>query len=158
VETDPLHVLQMGNYFGTCLSEGDFNAFATIANAVELNKRVVYVYDARRAVVGRKLVVMTRRGQLLGFRTYGALPGRDAAGADGNGARLKVFLDEFCRGLARRCGATLHPYPDCPQPQIEEDFKSLALFAKWYNDGPEAFGPLTAEAVRTGGRRARSLA
>ena len=41
LERDPLHVLQMGNYFDTCLSFDDFNAFSTVANASELNKRVV---------------------------------------------------------------------------------------------------------------------
>jgi hypothetical protein len=41
---------------------------------------------------------------------------------------------------ARRCGAALHPYPDCgdlPKPYGSEMFQ---LLAKWYNDGPEAFG------------------
>ncbi|WP_395140452.1 hypothetical protein, partial [Armatimonas sp.] len=43
LETDPLHVLQMGNYFDTCLSFGGINAFSTVANACDANKRVLYV-------------------------------------------------------------------------------------------------------------------
>ena len=42
LETDLLRILQMGNYMGTCLSLGGGNAFSTVANACDLNKRVLY--------------------------------------------------------------------------------------------------------------------
>ncbi|QOV87855.1 hypothetical protein [Humisphaera borealis] len=140
IETDPLHVLQMGNYFDTCLSEGDFNSFSTIANAVEVNKRVIYVYDRRDVVVGRKLVVLTREGALVGFRTYGKLPTPPNREAGDSWEELKDLLDAFCRTLAIRCGATLHPCTAMSVPPELREAKPLALFAKWYNDGPEPFG------------------
>ena len=137
IETDPLHVLQMGNYFQTCLSEGDFNSFSTIANAIEINKRVIYVYDSRGVVVGRKLIVLTRQGQIVGFRTYGRLPGQP----DGVADLLKPALDAFCRELADVCRATLHPCPDSGRLPPSGKADPLVLFAKWYNDGPEPFTP-----------------
>lgn len=138
VETDPLHVLQMGNYFETCLSVGDINAFSTVANAIEVNKRVIYVYDGRGVVIGRKLVALNRKGELVGFNTYGALPQKAGdRGSTDSRDRLKAIVDEFCVDLARRCGARLHPNSRAPN---YEDGADLALFAKWYNDGPEAFG------------------
>ncbi len=136
LETDPLHVLQMGNYFGTCLSEGQSNAFSTVANATDANKRVAYVYDDRGTVVGRKLIAMTAAGQIVGFRTYGT--------AD----RLKPVLDAFCRHLARRCRATLHP-AGRPDAAAVPD---LHLSADWYDDGPEPFGTGRAARLETGTR------
>ena len=53
LERDPLSILQLGNYFDTCLSFGAFNAFSTVANACELNKRVVYAVDDRGFVLVR---------------------------------------------------------------------------------------------------------
>lgn len=138
VETDPLHVLQMGNYFETCLSEGDINAFSTVANAIELNKRVIYVYDdVRDVVVGRKLLVLTEEGEILGFCSYGRMPKR--AGDTGEAGSLKGVLDAFCHELARRCGARLHKFTsDQAQDELYEANR-FSLFAQWYNDGPEPF-------------------
>jgi hypothetical protein len=137
IETDPLHVLQMGNYFQTCLSEGDFNSFSTIANAIEINRRVIYVYDPRGVVVGRKLIVLSRQGQIVGFRTYGRMPGQ----LDGAADLLKPALDAFCRELADVCRATLSPCPDSGRLPPSGKADPLVLFAKWYNDGPEPFMP-----------------
>lgn len=130
LETDPLHVLQMGNYFGTCLSEGDCNSFSTVANAVEINKRIIFLYDARGMVLGRKLIVLDRQGRIIGFRTY-------FSGPEKHWPWAKQALDQFCRELAGRCGGKLHRFPadhDHSKPM------KLELFAKWYNDGPEEFG------------------
>ncbi len=38
LEGDPLRILQMGNYFDTCLSIDRDTAFSTVANAVDANK------------------------------------------------------------------------------------------------------------------------
>ena len=144
LETDPLHVLQMGNHFGTCLSEGNMNAFSTVANATDANKRVAYVYDGRGTVVGRKLLVMTTRGQIVGFRTYGTSDGPDAPDIDRSAAEkdhnhLKRLLDGFCGELARLCGANLHP---CDGGAVDEpDSDEMRLAAEWYNDGAEPFDP-----------------
>src|SRR6185436_3067257 len=44
LEEDPLEVMRMGIPFGTCLSlEDGSNAASTVLNAIEANKRVLYV-------------------------------------------------------------------------------------------------------------------
>jgi hypothetical protein len=146
----------MGNYFGTCLSVDDCNAFATVANAAEANKRVIYVYadppttSRRRGdaapprVIGRKLIALTRDGRLIGYRTYGTLPSKETtdAAADPGRQWLKRALDNFCRDLAQRCGAKLAPVTaDEEAALVASNKPALALFAKWYDDGPELFGP-----------------
>ena len=134
-ESDPLRVLQMGNLFGTCLSVGDLNAFATVANAVEVNKRVLYIRDGQGRVVGRKLVALSREGVLFGFCSYGA------AGSEGHlgwEPWVKILLDVLCLDLARRCGARL-PSKEEEEGLDKDDGASLRLFAQWYLDGAEPF-------------------
>ncbi|MES2464490.1 MAG: hypothetical protein V4671_28345, partial [Armatimonadota bacterium] len=80
LETDPLHVLQMGGYFGTCLSAGSgCNAFSTVANALEQNKRVLFVRDASGRVIARKLIGISEEGAMVGFHTYCSLQDEAAA-------------------------------------------------------------------------------
>jgi hypothetical protein len=119
LETHPLRVLQMGNYFGTCLSSGSLNAFATVANAAELNKRVAYAADGAGRVVGRQLIGLTAEGKLVGFRTYTRLGRReDAVG-------LCTLIVDYLRDFARRC-----------RLELADDGVVPRLFAEdWYDDG-----------------------
>jgi len=119
LETDPLHVLQMGNYFDTCLSFGQCNSYSTVANASELNKRVLYVTDTGGRVVGRKLLVINEGGELVGFRTYTSL-----GDAEQNRA-VRAAVRRYCRRLARELGLPLGE---------SGPFASL-LTPHWYDDG-----------------------
>lgn len=138
LETLPLRVLQMGNYFDTCLGVGGANAFSTIANACEANKRVIYVRDERGVVIGRKLLALTDEKWIAGFHSYGVGP-LDAFYNDSavSSPWMKIHLDLFCRELADRCRASLHPWPD-DGPAAEPTFLK-GLFAHWYNDGIEPY-------------------
>ena len=119
LERDPLRVLQMGNLFDTCLSFGGVNAFSTIANACELNKRVVYARDGLGRIVGRKLLGVTGEGTLVGFRTYTGLHDED-----GNAA-VRAILRHYCVQFAAACRLPLADQGTVP-----------TLFAShWYDDG-----------------------
>ena len=119
VERDPLRILQMGNLFGTCLSYSAYNAFSTVANACELNKRVIYAYDGHGRVVGRKLIGVERTGRLVGFRTYTSLDDKE-----GN-AQLRVVVRDYARRFAAACRLELADEGEVP-----------TLFAsRWYDDG-----------------------
>ena len=61
----------MGNLFNTCLSVGDSNAFSTVANACEINKQVLYLSNEKGHIIGRKLIALSKNGNLYGFNTYG---------------------------------------------------------------------------------------
>jgi len=83
---DPLDIFQMGSHFKTCLSVDDFNFFSVFANAADINKRVLYAYDAEGyeaastadlsnasapySVIGRCLFSLTDRGEILIFHPY----------------------------------------------------------------------------------------
>jgi Arc/MetJ family transcription regulator len=119
LETDALRILQMGNYFGTCLSTGDINAFSTVANACELNKRVIYATDDAGHIVGRKLIGINREGRLIGFHTY-----TNTSGKRGNAA-LDAIFHQYVDGFAELCGIELSNMGTVP-----------TLFAEdWYDDG-----------------------
>ncbi len=131
-ETDPLKVLQMGNYFGTCLSVGGINEHSTIANAIEANKRVFYLLDGAERVLARQLVVLSRAGAVVGFRVYGA----GSSDSEGDaGPWPQILFGRMTRALREGCGGRW--------PNAEEDARyyhadgseELALFADWYNDG-----------------------
>ncbi|MFL5733103.1 MAG: hypothetical protein ACJ78Q_07850 [Chloroflexia bacterium] len=117
LETDPLHVLQMGNYFDTCLSFGQFNAFSTVANACELNKRVIYAHDGSGQVVGRKLIGVNKEWALVGFRTYISLP-------DNSAGPLRAIFTSYASDFASGCHLDMAPEGTVP-----------SLFASWYDDG-----------------------
>lgn len=118
LERDPLSVLQMGNYFDTCLSFGQFNAFSTVANACELNKRVIYAYDGLNRVVGRKLIGINGDGKLVGFYTYSTL-------GDEEGKELRSIFRRYCADFAKRCGLALAEQGTVPKLYAEA----------WYDDG-----------------------
>lgn len=123
LESDPLAILQMGNYFDTCLSRGHYNAFSTVANACELNKRVIYARDDRGRVIGRKVIGINEEGNLVGFYTYTSLAGPEEA------ETLRRIFYRYCREFARRCRLEMADFGTIPK-----------LFAQaWYDDGAVAW-------------------
>lgn len=110
-EDDPLEILRMGTLFGTCLSEGDINAHAAVANAVDLNKRVVYVRNGAR-IIGRKLVAVVFQGDddgaekavLVSYAVYGSLSGERGQGTPRTRRSLVEAVDGCCMAWARACG------------------------------------------------------
>ena len=120
LETDPLRILQMGNYFGTCLSLTEYNAYSAVTNACELNKRVIYATNKAGVVIGRKLIAITDSMQLVGFRTYSILNG-DAR------AVLDRIFSEYVRDFAAGCSLAL-----------ADEGAVKTLFAEgWYDDGAQ---------------------
>lgn len=115
LEPDPLEVLRMGAWFGTCLSPGAMNFHSAVANAVDLNKRVL-VGRRRGTVVGRTLLALGERGGLVAFEAYGGDPDYPAAAAD------------WTLALARRIG-TAH---------AQNERVPLLAAPAWYDDGPAA--------------------
>lgn len=117
-ETDLLSVLQMGNYFETCLSFGSSNAFSTITNASDANKRVVYVRDDKGRVVARQLVALNDSGKLIGFRLYSTLA------PEAYRALVPIVLD-FVQRFATHCGLELGDGGEVAN----------LLAPLWYDDG-----------------------
>lgn len=120
-ERDPLHLLKMGSYFGTCLSLDDgFNAASTLVNALDVNKHVIYGRREDGTVVARKLIGARATGELAGYCTYGTDGGED----------YKPHLDAAIARFAERCG--LHLSDSAVPETLHDGF--------WYDDGNEHWG------------------
>ncbi|KAA1261337.1 hypothetical protein LF1_38840 [Rubripirellula obstinata] len=113
---DVIDFLLMGFHFDTCLSPDSFNFFSTVANAVDLNKRVVYAKTQAGKVIGRCLFALNDAGEILTYHRYSHDPKDGFAGA----------VDQFAQQLASQM-----------QTSIATTGKVSKLVAKqWYDDGP----------------------
>ena len=143
MEINPLKVLQMGNLFGTCLSTGGVSSYSTVANAVEANKRVLYIKNGQDAIIGRKLIGLgawdeggVSGAALIGFHSYGATEWFEKGSRDNERSPwVKVLFDVSCLEIAAKIGAGFAN----DQEKLEHLLKRFTLFAAWYNDGPEPF-------------------
>jgi hypothetical protein len=115
-EDDPLEIFQMGGYFKTCLSPGQCNFFSTVANAADVNKRVLFARGDNGQVVGRCLLTIADNGAILAFHPYchNARLGFDA------------IVAEILRDLAARM-KTIVVQRGTVQPLVAKE---------WYDDGP----------------------
>lgn len=131
--SNPLEIFQMGKRFGTCLTPGKSHDYAVVANAAEVNKRVLYVRDRDGSVVGRKLVLMAPDGRLWGFRSYGK--GRSGK----RGQLVKLSLELLSLQIAQHCGASLGHEESANRLESEYDEGDLSLFCEGYLEYPEPF-------------------
>lgn len=121
VESDPSEVFRMGSYFSTCLSIGEFNQMAVLANAYDANKQVIYVRDEKQCVIARKLISISRKYGLLGFQCYVSLPPNSAL----DNQAVSDAISAYCGRLAADCGI---PLSDEGEPHSPANLW-------WYNDG-----------------------
>ena len=139
LETDPLAVLQMGNYFDTCLSFGGCNSYSTVANASDANKRVLYGRDGKGRIVARQLLALTIEDGLVGFHLYSTVDDPNTRLAIVK--RVRAFVERF----AVRCGLTLATEGTVP----------TLLATTWYDDGTVAWdSPEVSPKTKSPGRLA----
>ena len=122
-EQDPVEVMRMGIPFDTCLSlvEG-VNAASTVVNALDPNKRVLYLRDDARNIVARKLLCVSQRFELLGYRLYSSL-------GEQHQEAINAAFDAMCREIA---DASRLPLASSGEPaNVHGGF--------WYDDGVVAF-------------------
>ncbi len=112
---DVLDILLMGSRFDTCLSPGSMNFFSSIANAVDVNKQVVYGKTESGRVVGRCLFVLADNGAILTYHRYAH------EGAD----RFDEEVNRFAEELARKMNTVL-----TTSGQV-----SRLVAQRWYDDG-----------------------
>jgi hypothetical protein len=126
----------MGGHFNTCLAPGAFNYFSVIANAADINKRVLFARDDEGRVFGRQLLALTDDGGLLAFHCYAH-------------SQRVGFLDiakEFATKLAEDMGTLV----------VATGRVSTLVAPRWYDDGPIDFASEHA-ALKEGSRFRHSL-
>jgi hypothetical protein len=71
VERDPLEILKIGTYVGTCLALGGDNAHAAVAIMLDVNKHVVFARNVQGRFVARQVVAISDDGKLVCYGVYG---------------------------------------------------------------------------------------
>ena len=69
LEQDPLEVLKMGTYVGSCLGLGGGLTYSAAAALLDVNKQVLYARDEQGTVIARQLVAISDDNQLVPFRS-----------------------------------------------------------------------------------------
>lgn len=70
METDPLEVLMLGSYTGTCLGLGGICDDSAIACLLDGNKQVIYARDQSGRVIARQLLAIDEQDRLVCFYVY----------------------------------------------------------------------------------------
>lgn len=119
-EADPLEVLKLGTYVGSCLSIRGICDYSAAAVVLDINKQVVYARNSKGSVVARQLIAMSDEGTLVPFTVYphAASP-----------AVRRCFAD-YDRRLADHLGVSVLESTDT------EYTISNVISTSWWNDGP----------------------
>jgi hypothetical protein len=70
LEQDPLEVLKMGSYVGSCLGLGGGLAYSAAAALLDINKQVLYARSEEGVVVARQLLAISDNDELVPFGVY----------------------------------------------------------------------------------------
>lgn len=142
LENDALKVLEMGNYFDTCLSFGGINSYSTVTNACDLNKRVIYAFNTNGVVVGRKLIAISKEGNLVGFKTYTSVDTKEGRG------ELRTLINSYIKEFAQKANL-----------KLADQGEVLPLSStQWYDDGVVKWStePTAAENKKTSKSKSHS--
>ena len=124
---DIIDFFLMGFHFGTCLAPDSFNFFSTIANAVDLNKRVVYGRTKNGQLIGRCLFALTNDGGILTYHRY----------SHDSNHEFEDAIATFATQLANEMNTFL----------AQRGSVQKLVAGKWYDDGarPIASNPFSEE-------------
>lgn len=70
LETQPLEVLKMGTYVGSCLGLGGICSYSAVAVLLNINKQVLYARNQRGTIIARQLIAISESEELVCFSIY----------------------------------------------------------------------------------------
>ncbi len=123
IEQNPLEVLRLGTYAGSCLGLGGICAYSAIAVALDVNKRVLYCRNSSGAVVARQVLAISDAEQLFCFEIY----------PNGVGKELKQAIADYDRAFARMLGLNIHD-PNAVENGGPSSEIALLLATHWWDD------------------------
>lgn len=128
IETDPLEILMLGTYVGSCLGLGGLCDYSAVACLLDANKQVIYARDASGRVLARQLLAIDERDRLVCFAVYPVTANKALVGA----------FDECGRSLAHTLGIEMYRDQEHGKYDI-----AIILAESWWDDGvwePETAG------------------
>ena len=120
IETDPLEILMLGSYVGSCLGLGGLCDYSAVACLVDANKQVAYARDKSGRVVARQLLAIDERDRLVCFAIY-------PLSAD---APVLAAFKQFNQSLARALALDIYRDGDADPYEVK-----IILAMHWWDDG-----------------------
>ncbi len=120
LETDPLEVLKLGAYVGSCLSLGGLCDYSAAAALLDINKQVLYARDSKGTVRARQLVAISEEEELVCFSVY----------PQPAGPELVQMFHEYDGLFADALGLKIYSMEDEGDYTIE-----CILSENWWDDG-----------------------
>lgn len=98
LESEPLEVLKLGTYVGTCLGLGGICSDSAVAVLLDINKQVLYARDKEGIIIARQLVAISSEEELVCFYIY----------PDGVSASIKKIFREYDIRFAEALGIKVY--------------------------------------------------
>ncbi len=122
VERDPLEILKLGTYTGTCLGVGGLCSDSAIAALLDVNKKVLYARDRRGRVIARQLLAVADDDRLVCFHVYPL----------SSPASVKAAFREYDCAFSRALRVPLYEPAGDDDPGYQV---SSVLSVYWWDDG-----------------------
>ncbi len=120
LETDPLEILMLGTYVGSCLGLGGLCDYSAIACLLDANKQVIYARDASGRVLARQLLAIDESDRLVCFAVYPVTASPS----------LVAAFHTFAAGVAQALGIDMYINRDDATYDI-----AIVLAVEWWDDG-----------------------
>ena len=121
IERDPLEVLKLGTYTGTCLGVGGICSDSAVAALIDVNKKVLYARDRRTNVVARQLLAIADEDRLVCFSVY----------PKSASSSVKSAFRDYDLAFAQALGIPLHNPADADDSGYRV---STVLAESWWDD------------------------
>ncbi len=122
IEHDPLEILKLGTYTGTCLGVGGMCSDSAIAALLDVNKKVLYARDRSGRVVARQLLAIADDDRLVCFHVYPL----------SSSPAVKAAFREYDRAFSRALGISLYE----PAEADDAGYQVCSVLSVyWWDDG-----------------------
>lgn len=118
LEKDPLEVLKLGAYSGSCLELGGGFTYSAVAILLDINKQVLYARNEKGKVLARQLIAISEDNKLVCFEIYPPSVSDE----------IKVIFRDYDELFAKKL--------DLPLNKSYSDYEIENILSKdWWDDG-----------------------
>lgn len=121
LETQPLEVLKMGTYVGSCLGLGGICSYSAVAVLLNINKQVLYARNQKGTIIARQLIAISESQELVCFSIY----------PHNIHTHIKSIFYEYNIMFADALGLTL--YQDSPDKNNTYEIVNI-ISQSWWDD------------------------
>ncbi len=118
LEKDPLEVLKLGVYSGSCLELGGGFTYSAVAILLDINKQVLYARNEKGKVLARQLIAISEENKLICFEIYPPSASNE----------IKLMFRDYDELFAKKL--------DFPINKSYSDYEIENILSKdWWDDG-----------------------